>query len=94
MASWRVFQAVHEKRQLAVAMLAVLLADFDGFQEAQGSCRWWEVAVVLAEFACQQQAAMVLVLVVALFWLACSVAARALYRLARALFRLACTPDR
>ena len=50
--------------------------------------------MVLAEFAGQQQAAMVLVLVVALFWLACSVAARALYRLARALFRLACTPDR
>ena len=50
--------------------------------------------MVLAEFAGQQQAAMVLVLVVALFWLACSVAARALDRLARALFRLACTPDR
>ena len=92
------FQAVHEKRQLAVAMLAVLLADFDGFQEAQGSCRRWgcwrEVAVELAEFAGQQQAAMVQVLVVALFWLACSVAARALDRLAGALFRLACTPDR
>ena len=48
--------------------------------------------MVLAEFAGQQHAAMVLVLVVALFRLASS--ARALLGLARALFRLACTPDR